>query len=604
MFGEFARLHEFLIKDPRQPEAYHAAFKMLCTIGIEEATKLQKHCSAGGVLSELVNLLIHQESCPERPRILHHGIASLLTSQNVATARVVVATCVSALRAFTSSKDEAQSGLALFFAVAREVLPDDGPTQKEVSDLHLAQFPSFTAHDLALPYSVKFNESFFGANCKDLLGKYPSAVSAMESKEALGIRHLLLLERLSTRPLFRSTEEIDSLRKFIEFRISKSHATQHESDEKAAARALFLRYSSELGVLGAEKLDALGLEQSLIKRASELPRPIARPEEFGVSLDRRLSKAFHAGLNTVAPQLAKIGERPRVALCVSGQMRGFRVALESWRRVLLPFVKPDIYIHTWANIGRASPQPFRAYLPFEGARFCEEWRRVGMLEGYEKMQERYPHLFQALETSAHIEAETLMDLYETTNVVVEDDRDERFASFSNQDKMHYKINAAHKLATESKEDYDLIMRIRPDLELVVAGFSWRSLHHACAQAPVIYTDGAYGLHYYSLVIGDQLAIGSPDVMAIYSATYNESDCNAIFDISGFPKELTGHASLAQTCWLSGIDVKKLPLKVGELLEMENLPIEHVLTAIEADAEGRFDDVDRQLIDTARADLKA
>ncbi|MEM8790945.1 MAG: hypothetical protein AAGE80_04970 [Pseudomonadota bacterium] len=547
-------------------------------------------------MQELIRLMVLQPALGDVRRELHHGVAALITSGNRETARRVVAAVVPALDELLDRTPDAST--VLFLLVGRSMLPEGHPALTRISSLHLAHFAKLAKADLDLPYSVQFNAAEFGANRDDLLARYPTAMSALEDT-SLGFRHLLLLDRLGAGLLFRPGQAI-TLRDALVAR------TLDTEDERAAARALVLRYAHTDQSLEPIALEKAGLQAGLLDAAQSLPRVSQSQPSIDTELaGARWKKVARAGLNVArmaVPQLHRFGTRPRVALCVSGQLRGFRAAFETWQRSLLPFAEFDIYVHTWASIGRASPQPFRAFLPFEGQHFCEEWKRIGTLLGYEEMQARYPELFKALSNTAQIEVSPLKEFYGARDVVVDDETDARFAGFSNQDKMHYKIFAAHQLAAQSGESYDLIMRLRPDLELKLAGFSWRQLLHNCANAPALYADSGYGLHYGNLMMGDQMAIGAPQTMEIYASTWEAYEQIAAHTLDGFPKDLTGHVSLAQTCWLALVDVKALPFKRGRLVEAESLPARAIGRALETDAAQRTDIYDRALIDACSKDV--
>ncbi|MFA9370033.1 hypothetical protein V3G68_25695, partial [Escherichia coli] len=53
----------------------------------------------------------------------------------------------------------------------------------------------------------------------------------------------------------------------------------------------------------------------------------------------------------------------RVAICVSGQLRGYTNALRSWRSNLLRGVDYDLFVDSWERIGRSGAEPFRSVLP-------------------------------------------------------------------------------------------------------------------------------------------------------------------------------------------------------------------------------------------------
>lgn len=127
----------------------------------------------------------------------------------------------------------------------------------------------------------------------------------------------------------------------------------------------------------------------------------------------------------------------------------------------------------WANLG-ADAKPFRYVLPFAGRHFSQAYRKIALAEGYEAVRDRYPTLFAKLDGSNLVTADQLVRDYQTDHVVLEDDQAPEFQEFSNQHKMHYKIHAADGLARHGGE-FDLFMRIRPDLSIKLRGFDWRDL---------------------------------------------------------------------------------------------------------------------------------
>ena len=93
-----------------------------------------------------------------------------------------------------------------------------------------------------------------------------------------------------------------------------------------------------------------------------------------------------------------------------------------------------------------------------------------------------------------------------------------FTDWSNQDKMHAKIEACFSLVADSGREYDLILRIRPDKPIKLVAFDPWQLRRICHERPVLFADYAADLNYANPMIGDQFAIGAPRPMQIYSST--------------------------------------------------------------------------------------
>ena len=292
--------------------------------------------------------------------------------------------------------------------------------------------------------------------------------------------------------------------------------------------------------------------------------------------------------------------RPRVAICVSGQLRGYRQAWPTWRRHLFDGIDATIFVHIWTRIGNSDPSPLRASLPFESVAFRSAWRTIGARESLPKMRDRYPRLFSALHSGSIVSGDELMALYGARVARVEDDSLEPFSSWSNQEKMHYKIEACQRLVEDSGDRFDLVVRIRPDLPIRRLAFDWAQLLNRCVDSPVIFTERGYGQQYGHLMIGDQFALGAPDAMAVYCKAWSNAPTLFASGALSTSAPFVGHATLAEVCWLSGLDVRRIPLQFGSLLDLNPLPTNMIRQAIELDAAGRMDEIDRTLLRASRS----
>jgi hypothetical protein len=197
----------------------------------------------------------------------------------------------------------------------------------------------------------------------------------------------------------------------------------------------------------------------------------------------------------------------------------------------------------------------------------------------------------------------LREFYMTPHVHLDDESTAPFAAYSNQDKMHSKIQSCFEMATRTGREYDLIVRLRPDKPIRDLCFSWRELIEACRAGPVLFADRAAGLHYAGPMIGDQFAIGTPSVMQVYSRTWMIHPRIAACDLLKFPKTFEGHVSLAQVCWLYGIGVRRAPIWFGPLQDAEQMNSAVILECLRTDAAGRMDRLDADMIEATSQDLK-
>ena len=578
---------------PADPDAHLAAARaVIAAAGEDGGNDLDARDAC-------LRTLLLQEQCPARPLIFAHEVAHNITSGNDAKVSAVLAGMEPLLQDVLSDPDHPGFRNVVVFLLTARACLGDWISQETLRDLHLSWFARFARDDLALPYSVMFNAPAFGRNRDELLERYWHRPD--RSREIAGLRppHVLLLEWLTGQSAFTAADNGDLL----------AYLSRHlpgDGEDLAAARTLVLRHLRPGGELGP-RLAALGLE-SVAGLASDAAAGRAAhgdntPARVGARLlHKRPYQALQAGWSLAtsrAPFLNTGQRRVRVAVCVSGQLRGYKAALASWRRTLLAHVDAHFFVHSWQKVGRADAQPFRHTLPFEGQAFTEAYRQAALAEGYDAMRARYPALFTRLFESGLADEAELEALYQTDHVVLDDETAEPFAGFSNQEKMHYKIHAADRLARDAGA-FDLHMRIRPDLAIRMGALDWRDIRAACTAGPLLFADGAPGVHYGNLMIGDQCAIAAPEVMDIYAGTWERFPAIAQAGIAGCPDAFTGHVSLAITTWLHGVTVRKVPARFGTLQEATPMALSEIAEALEADSRG--DAIDKRLLDAARSGI--
>ena len=168
----------------------------------------------------------------------------------------------------------------------------------------------------------------------------------------------------------------------------------------------------------------------------------------------------------------------RVAVCISGQMRGFEQAAPSLvERVIRP-LGADVFVHTWSDIGlsnnihnRLLPHPMRPHL-----------KRYANLPDF---REHFPSSYARLVRDQGVVTRAALErAYGPCTAVIEDYPDDEAAFFGTyppssllelQPKakwslpLFYKIFACNELKrraeTAAGAPYDLVVRVRPDLTI-------------------------------------------------------------------------------------------------------------------------------------------
>ena len=541
--------------------------------------------------------LVLQGATSDAAPALHARIASSHSARIEDALEMSAAALQSTLSSLWEEGDRSPSFLLMVLLLRQHL--KGWPYRAEISRWHTQLLPHLTRPHFSLPYNWAFDQENFRDNVNDI-----DQLLKSSSSEEIALRYApwqIILFHWITKG-----RTLDLLLPAIidALHASDSGEARAESDI-AAIRSLSLR-AMALGLetnapLLQDHAKAQGRQWSVLRKHEH-----NGAERAARRLDSKHWQAINAvrALSGQKMPFLKLGRRqPRIAVCVSGQLRGYRRALPSWRRTILQGADCHVFVHTWKLIGRSGAEPHRAFLPFSGQEFCSAYREQVQRIGLTEAMSRYPNLFTRLSQNGEVSKADLCDYYETDDVVVEDDTADRFANWPNSRKLHYKISAAHELVGKRQAEFDLVLRIRPDKELGLSAFAWSDLMRA-ATGPVIYADIGFGHQYTHPIIGDQLAIGTPDVMRTYAETYQLVPELAALGMFDCTPDYHGHASLARTCWHAGIDVRRLPVRMGRLLEADAMPAKDIADCLGEDARGRMNAMDKILIAANRRDLQS
>jgi len=282
--------------------------------------------------------------------------------------------------------------------------------------------------------------------------------------------------------------------------------------------------------------------------------------------------------------------RPKVAFCISGQLRGYRDAFASWRKSRL-FADCDvsIFVHTWPEVGALILTPDRERRVFSGDFLHAFHKEYGLVEGSreqrtKKLEKVYPNLFRTVAESRVVsaaEAAELAGFYETPYVVVEPE--EPYRDYTASEKMYYKIQACWELACASEEKFHFAFRVRPDLALRDdSKVDWREVVELSQNERIAYVQ-YLRFHAAGLAISDQLGFGNPAVMAVYSNTWTRAkDPNGL--IRMYLDSLIGHIPIALNLVEHAVRSTPFPegFFVDELLETRRPSLESLRGALEKD----------------------
>ena len=283
----------------------------------------------------------------------------------------------------------------------------------------------------------------------------------------------------------------------------------------------------------------------------------------------------------------------KIALCISGQLRGYKTAFATWDKLGIFDHSVDIYVQTWTNIGGKFPIPNHASRVFDGE-FLKAYIRVftnkpNLREYLAKHYKNFSELINR-NTNRTSTYKELSDFYHTSNIHLLEDRRPEFANFSNPDKMYYNIYECDKLMSKSKIVYDLVIRIRPDLYItsISGNIDFFKVFNKSAEQDCFFTLLPYGLTYnFTPIWGygcdDAFAIGVPSVMQKYAKTYCFNKNHRLYKL---PSNLLGHRSLAYSSLYNGIYPSTLFDEYNtsfKLLDPDKISKTDILTALSNDS---------------------
>lgn len=267
-------------------------------------------------------------------------------------------------------------------------------------------------------------------------------------------------------------------------------------------------------------------------------------------------------------------EKLKVAICVSGQLRGYKAAFESWKAHLLPNIDATLFFHVWEDVGRKEPTPEHLERVYSGS-FLDAVRSVSVDMGWQRFIAEYRPLVKFSEGDK-VSRDHLAEFYgcPKKNVVVEDDSWEQFRGFVNVRKMFYKIRSANNMA--SLGEFDLVVRIRPDklVNSIVTVHDWQDIAHLAHTRGTIFAQ--YGYKYEpwgpvgGLVVDDQFAVSSPLMMEQYANAAYDYQSIVGLGIDEWPEIWGGHINLSSIGWLRNIEFESAPISLGGLVDPARL----------------------------------
>lgn len=316
--------------------------------------------------------------------------------------------------------------------------------------------------------------------------------------------------------------------------------------------------------------------------------------EFATATELALVKAVddplvHRALRLSTVRFGRLATKPRVAICISGQLRSADNNLPAIIDGIAAPLGADVFVHTWDK-EQSTPPRFRHLHRFLGEDLTAALPMT--LRETPAFAARFPKTTRTLQSPVEltVTVDRLRGLASPIKSVV--DREAtfeesqgvteglRFARKMNQAKLFYKISAcddlraAHEL--EAGIEYDVVIRIRPDLRIDVPCLE-QYVQDAYANPNRVY------IHYADVRgSGDQFAIASGHAMRAYSSMWKFLKQSQRFDyLPGFQNE-PAEILVAHHLMAAGLETRMVPVMTN-LLEAELAVVYHDLTeSLESD----------------------
>jgi tetratricopeptide (TPR) repeat protein len=238
----------------------------------------------------------------------------------------------------------------------------------------------------------------------------------------------------------------------------------------------------------------------------------------------RGAKRLHVYLSRLrSAAVPRSQQKIRVAVCISGQLRGYKSAFPSLRKALAPACDFDVFVHTWERVGGnlGAQSTYERFFPPECRKSLPD--AVWIAKNFEAM---FRHTSKLILAERFVNTTEIREFFGAADTVVENETDfeERwkneehliFNGTLNQAKMFYKMNACNNskniYAKKHNINYDLVIRIRPDMEINYIYFD--EILKFCNSNLTICSN------FIELDnMGDQFGVGRPIAMDIYCSIW-------------------------------------------------------------------------------------
>jgi hypothetical protein len=270
----------------------------------------------------------------------------------------------------------------------------------------------------------------------------------------------------------------------------------------------------------------------------------------------------------------------KIAVCVSGQLRGYRKAFETWNKFDFNKHDTDYFCCVWNKLGRKKIVKQHIHRVFD-KHFSQAFLKELTSKNEEEMHKLFTNLYTYFENTDIINEMEIKEFYSAKKVKVINE--ENYRDKTDMHNMHFMIQKCYELIENPKE-YDIIIRIRPDKLINNFNIAWKDIFYNLNDKK-IFTDVAPIVNTgVGLFIGDQVAIANPEVMKIYATTFEK----VLYQKGVFSEKnynyFRPHISLCASLLEQNIFGSSLPdeVKFGQPIDPERISSKKLLEIIEKD----------------------
>lgn len=243
--------------------------------------------------------------------------------------------------------------------------------------------------------------------------------------------------------------------------------------------------------------------------------------------------------------------RLRIAVCVSGQVRGYKRVIESWASVFDASEHDfDFYCCFWDEIGSKPFVKQHMHRYFSDDFINIYLRHTESRSDTENELSYYP-LYDVFNKKSKLSTNDVIETYKPVKLDVVPTKD--FKEQSGMYCMHYMIERCWNLI-DDPNSYDLIVRIRPDKPLR-GTLQWNRVLEKAVQG-YLFSDVQADMHQgVGLIMGDQIGISIPNIMRKYCQTFSN-----VKNVNGCYSEYPGyrpHMSLYLGMLEDGVEIISL-----------------------------------------------